>query len=183
MKTIKLIGTLVLAINMIACGQTKENKSNIIEGWKSISENNYSISYPENWELNKSGQMGSSFILLSPLLSEKDQFRENVNLIIQDLRGYNLDLDKYVEISEDQIKTVITNGEILESNRTTVDDLSYQKVIYTGKQGIFNLKFEQYFWVVEDQAYILTMTSEESQFDNYQETGEKILNSFKLNKN
>jgi len=43
MNTIKLIGILVLAITMTACGQTVEKKTKIIEGWKSLSENNYSI--------------------------------------------------------------------------------------------------------------------------------------------
>ena len=181
MKTIKLFGIIVLAINMTACGQTSENKTKTIEGWKSLSENSYSIEYPENWELNKSGQMGTSFILFSQLSSGQDQFKENVNLIIQDLTGHNLDLDKYVEISEGQIKTMITDGNLIESKRITTGDLNYHKVIYTGRQGVFNLKFEQYFWVVGDKANILTLTCEESQFDNYQIIGERILNSFNLN--
>jgi hypothetical protein len=183
MKTIKLIGILALIINLTACGQTAENKTETLDGWKSISENIYSIDYPDNWELNKSGQMGTSFMLFSPLSSEQDQFKENVNLLIQDLTGHILDLDKYVEISEDQIKTMITDGEIIESKRITAKTLNYQKVIYTGKQGIYHLKFEQYYWVIGDKAFILTLTCEESQFDNYQGTGEKILNSFNLNKN
>ena len=127
--------------------------------------------------------MGTSFILFSPLTSQQDQFKENVNLIIQDLTGYNLDLDKYVEISEGQIKTMITDGKIIESKRITSRTLNYQRVIYTGKQGIFNLKFEQYYWVVGNKAFVLTLTCEETQFDNYQVTGEKVLNSFNLNKN
>jgi hypothetical protein len=155
-------------------GQTKD--------WNTIKKDGYSIDYPKAWELNTSGQMGASFILFSPLSSQKDQFRENVNLIVQDLTGYNLDLDKYVEISEGQIQTLITNGKIIESKRVKNQTLDYQKVIYIGKQGIYNLKFEQYYWVVGNKAYVLTLTCEETQFDNYKLTGEKILNSFKLNK-
>ena len=185
MKTLKLIGLLTIIVNLTAYGQTTENKSqaDVLDGWKSLTENSYSINYPGNWELNRSGQMGTSFILFSPLSSEQDQFKENVNLLIQDLTGYNLDLDKYVEISEGQIKTIITNGKIIESKRITTENLNYQKVIYTGEQGMFNLKFEQYYWVVGDKAFILTLTCEESQFDNYQVKGEKILNSFNINQN
>ena len=97
MKTLKLIGLLTIIVNLTAYGQTTENKSQaeVLDGWKSLTENSYSINYPGNWELNKSGQMGTSFILFSPLSSEQDQFKENVNLLIQDLTGYNLDLDKY----------------------------------------------------------------------------------------
>jgi hypothetical protein len=127
--------------------------------------------------------MGTSFVLFSQQSSEQDQFKENVNLIIQDLSEYDLDLDKYVEISEGQIKTMITDGKIIESKRNTRNALDFQKVVYTGKQGVLNLKFEQYYWVEDEKAYVLTFTAEENQFDAYKTTGEKILNSFEFLEN
>jgi hypothetical protein len=180
MKTTQLIGILFLIANLTACGQTEKNKTETLDGWKSISENDYSIDYPEDWELSKPGQMGTSFVLFSPLSSEQDQFKENVNLVIQDLTGHNLDLDKYVDLSEGQIETMITDGKIIESKRMTTETTNYQKVIYTGKQGIYNLKFEQYYWVIGDKAFVLTLTGEEDQFSNYQVIGEKIMDSFHL---
>ena len=155
--------------------------SGIAQEWNTLNKEEYSIQYPNNWELNESGQMGTSFVLLSPLSNESDQFKENVNLLIQDLRGYDLNLDKYVEISENQTQTMITDGNIIESKRITSGALNYHKVIYTGKQGIYNLKSEQYFWLVNDKAFVLTLICEVNQFDDYKATGEKILNSFKLN--
>jgi hypothetical protein len=175
MNRLLTLGIIFLTLNLSTYGQT--------EDWNAIKKDSYSVDYPKDWELNESGQMGTSFILFSPLASQKDQFKENVNLLIQDLTGYNLDLDGYVEISEGQIKTMITDGKIIESKRLTNQNLDYQKVIYTGKQGIYNLKFEQYYWVVGNKAFVLTLTCEEAQFDDYKLTGEKILNSFKLNKN
>jgi hypothetical protein len=41
-----------------------------------------------------------------------------------------------------------------------------------------DLKFEQYYWVINEKAFVLTLTCEEDQFKNYKEVGEKILNSF-----
>lgn len=51
--------------------------------------------------------MGTSLIILSPLESEKDTFRENVNLLIQDLTGLDIGLDQYTKISEDQMKACL----------------------------------------------------------------------------
>ncbi len=155
--------------------------SGIAQEWNTLNKEEYSIQYPNTWELNESGQMGTSFILLSPLSEQTDQFQENVNLLIQDLRGYDLNLDKYVEISEKQIQTMITDGLITESKRITNGALIYHKVIYTGKQGIYNLRFEQYYWLVDDRAFVLTLICEENQYSDYKAIGEKILNSFKLN--
>jgi len=182
MKQIKLFGLTSLFISLIACGQTTQKSvpADIPNNWKAINESGYMIQYPDSFDLNTSGQMGMTFILLSKQTSQQDLFRENINLLIQDLTGQNIDLDKYVEISEGQIKTMITNGNIIESKRIKAADSEFQRVIYTGVQGQFNLKFEQYYWIVKSKAYVLTLTCEFNQFDKYNEVGEKIMNSFKI---
>lgn len=182
MRQFQLLGLTFLFFSLSVCGQTSSTNGSLKteDGWKFLNENIYSIQYPENWELNTSGQMGMSFILFSKQSSTKDQFRENVNLLVQDLAGQDIDLDKYVEISEGQIKTLITNSNLIESKRQTENELEFQKVIYTGDQGIYKFKFEQLYWIKNGKAYILTLTCEIDQFDHYKETGKKILKSFRL---
>jgi len=175
---------LFLAINIVSSGQSQTIKSgdktedSLV--WKSLSEDKYEISYPSDWDVDTSGRMGTNFFLFSPLSSQTDQFKENVNLIIQDLTGYNLTLDQYVEISEKQLETMIPDGKIYSNERIKNDQSEYQKIIYSGKQGAFDLKFEQFYWVIRDNAFVLTLTCEKDQFDGYQEIGEKILNSFEI---
>jgi|TARA_B110000240_G_C13235019_1_gene340649 hypothetical protein len=171
----KLIGILFLIVNLSVFAQTND--------WNTLNEKNYSIEYPSDWELNKSGQMGTKFILFSQLTSKNDQFKENVNLIVQDLTGHNIDLNQYVEISENQIKTMITDGNIISSERVKKDEKEFQRVIYTGKQGIYDLQFVQYYWVENNNAYVLTLTCEITVFTDFKNTGEKILNSFEIRKN
>src|SRR4030095_15595945 len=89
--------------------------------WKVMNEPGYSISYPVDWLADQSGQMGTSFILFSPAVGEQDAFRENVNLIIQDLTGNKMTMDQFVELSQNQVKTFITNAEILENERIKKD--------------------------------------------------------------
>ena len=143
----KLIGILFLIVNLSVFAQTND--------WNTLNEKNYSIEYPSDWELNKSGQMGTKFILFSQLTSKNDQFKENVNLIVQDLTGHNIDLNQYVEISENQIKTMITDGNIISSERVKKDEKEFQRVIYTGKQGIYDLQFVQYYWVENHRSRVL----------------------------
>jgi len=148
--------------------------------WKTINQSNYSLKYPSTWEPDESEQMGTKLILFSALESSTDTFRKNVNLIIQDLTGYNLDLDGYSKMSEDQIKKIISNSQIIESARTRSNSNPCYKIIYTGDQGGFHLKFEQYYFVISNKAYVLTFTAEQNNFEKFKDTGEGILNTFKI---
>ncbi len=150
--------------------------------WKTFKGENFTIDYPADWELNENNKIGASFVLLSPLESAQDLFKENVNLLIQDLSGQSIDLNKYVEITENQVKTMLPNSTLIESKRIKNSSQEYQHMIYSGDQGTNHLKFEQYFWVISNKAYVLTLTCEENKFDAYKQTGEKILNSFKFSK-
>ncbi|MFK8057972.1 MAG: hypothetical protein AB8F78_17730 [Saprospiraceae bacterium] len=145
-----------------------------------LSKIDFDINFPSDWTLDEQGQMGTSFIILSPQTDEADKFRENVNLMIQDLAGYQIDLDKFSEISEEQIKTLINDGKIISSEKVSNAIPEYQKVEYTGTQGILSLHFVQHYWVHNEKAYILTLTCEADQFVNYEEIGKGVLSSFVL---
>jgi hypothetical protein len=101
-------------------------------------------------------------------------------LFIQDLQGKNINLDKYVEISEGQIKTMLINGNLIESKRLSENGTEFQKIICTCEQGVYKFKLELYIWIKNAKAYVLTLNCEIDQFEKYIETGEKIMNSFKL---
>jgi len=151
--------------------------------WATLSHDQYTVQYPTAWDLDQSGEMGSSFILFSPLESEQDLFQENVNLLIQDLTGMGIDLDQFVAVSEDQVKTMVTNSSLIESVRMKPGSGEYHKIIYTGDLGTYHLKYEQYYWVIGEHSYILTLTTQLDTFEKYKETGERILNSFAFKKN
>lgn len=179
----QLYSIFILAcLSQMSFAQTKPAAKADSLAWKTLAEKEYSIQYPPAWELTQSGQMGTRFIILSPLESDTDAFRENVNLLIQDLTGYGLDLDKFTEISEGQIKTMINNSSIVESKRVKNKSTEYQRIIYTGDQGVYHLKFEQYYWVLNEKAHVLTFTSEQTRYDAFRETAEKIMNSFTIDK-
>jgi len=71
----------------------------------------------------------------------------------------------------------MTDSKIYES--TTIKDQNgeYHKIIYSATQGVFKLKFEQYYFVRNNKAFVLTLTTEAEKFDAAKTTGEQILNS------
>jgi serine/threonine-protein kinase len=155
-------------------------KSVTIDGWKAYEKGNFNFQYPADWDLDESGQMGTSFFLFSRLDSDSDDFKENINLLIQDVGAHQIDLDKFVKLSEDQIKRIVTHSNLIESKRVERDGQSYQMMNYTGDQGQFHLHHLQYYFVEDGKAYILTFTAEQDQFEKFKVTAEKILASFRV---
>jgi hypothetical protein len=146
-------------------------------------QEHYKIQYPSSWTLDTSKKMGTDFIVISPKENDTDKFRENVNLLVQDLSGQNIDLNKYAEITQKQIKEMVTDGTIYEAKKMIKPDKSeYYKMVYGMTQGIFKLKFEQYYFIKNDKAFIVTFTAELSNFDSFLNVAEQILNSFVLTK-
>ncbi|MEM9982873.1 MAG: hypothetical protein AAF734_10275 [Bacteroidota bacterium] len=180
LKQITNIG-FVFLMAIWACEQPSQAQEETltVEGWETLSKEDYTIQYPDSLEIDQAGQMGVKFILFTSPISPQDQFRENINLVIEDLAGKNVDLDKYVEISESQVKSMITNGKLIDSERMT-EEKAFHKLVYTGKQGLFDLKWQQRYWVQNEKAYILTLTCEESQYDEYRALGEKIMQTFEM---
>lgn len=182
MRQISFFASTILIVTLMACGQSgqKEEQADVPADWKTASRSEFSIQFPDSLELDTTGQMGTSLILFSKTTSADDPFRENVNVMIQNLAGQKIDLNKYVEISEGQIKTMITNGALNESKRVKEGDSEYHRIVYSGKQGEYDLKWLQYYWVVKDKAFVVTLTCEKNQYDRFVGVGEKVLKSFRV---
>jgi serine/threonine-protein kinase len=138
----------------------------------------YSIEYPANWKLNTSVQ-GAIFAVTSPLVTKEDKFSENVNLIIQDLSGMNIDLDKYVSLSKKQL-LLIPKGEVSESKRMKNGNYEYHKIVFKGFLENRNLKGKQIYIIRNEKAYVLTYTGIGDDYKRYVKYANEILNSFKL---
>jgi len=177
MKSLTTFIFLVAAI--FVNGQTQTAKDTSFN-WETIDRYSYSVQYPTSWIIDTSKQLGADLFIFSQKDSDTDKFRENVNVIIQDLKGLNITLDKYIEISEGQIKTMLTNASIIESKRINQGNKEYHELTFTGQQGIFNLMTKQYYLLVNEKAFVITLTTEQNHYDKYKENGEAILKSFKL---
>lgn len=148
--------------------------------WLQLDRDGYSIQYPSDWEVDESGQMNTTLILLSAQEDPMDSFQENVNLLLQNLTGMGIDLDKFVEVSLAQIKVMIADNEVLDSQRKEAQGQEFHQVVFKGQQSGFDLTFVQYYWIIEETAYVLTLTAETDKYEKFKATGLKILDSFMI---
>lgn len=164
------------ALILVSCSGEKELK----DGWENFSTSTYSINYPEEWELDDSGEMGTEFMILSPKEGDEDLFRENVNLVVQNLGPKAMDLSQFVQLSEGQLKTMITDLNIISSVRKESKGLTYHDISYVGTQGIYELRVQQYYWVENKNVYVLTMTTEDKNYKKFSDVCKEIMASFEL---
>lgn len=179
MKNLHVFTLVFLLIVSFACDSTGK-KTTPTDGWLTIESNDYSIRHPKEWKRESQPQMGTEFMLMTARTSPKDEFKENINLVVQDLSNTHLDLEKYTAISEEQIMEGLENAKIIKSERSHKHGETAQRMVYSGIFEGRALTFEQYYWIKNSKAFILTMTCETSQFDAYKEVGEEILKSFRL---
>ena len=163
-------------------GGTTEESTVSKKGWLTHDSGNYKIKYPSDWELDESGTMFTTFILFAPLASDYDAFKENINLMTQDLSAYGLSgttLDQYVTMSLAQMPNIIANFYLVSSTTKTENGRTYQEVIYTGKQMNYSLKWKQHVWLENNgkTAYILSFTAEQTKFEEYEKTCTAMMKS------
>jgi hypothetical protein len=180
-KPIKFVFLSIFVLAMMSCGQKKQ--ASLPDGWTQYELSDYSIAYPKEWKLDNSGQMGTAFQLLAVQTVSDGNFRRNVNLVVQDLKGQSIrTLEQFSQLSEMQIRSMLKGSSILSSEKHRTNGQEYQRVEFTSIQEAVPLMHIQYYLVSGERAYILTLTCPQSTFDQYLSEGERILNSFKLKK-
>jgi hypothetical protein len=144
---------------------------------KTVKTSDYEISYPTKLRFDDSKIYNSEFVILTEKEGENDEFIENINLLIQNLKGYKIDLNQYVKISEGQVNK---NGELIESKRVNLNNSEIHILNYKANLNGNDLKFYQYLLIKNEKAFVLTYTAEIDKFDIFFPEIIKIFNSFSL---
>jgi len=147
---------------------------------KIFAKHNYTIEYPGTWRIDTSGAMGTDAIILSPLENETDKFSENINIMVQDLKGQKIDLEKYKQITDKQLLEMVTDYQGFESVIVKTGQKEYFSVTYAMTQNKIRLKITSICFIKNEKAYLVTFTAVFDKYDQYQPTAQSILNSFRL---
>jgi len=140
----------------------------------------FQISYPLEWEIAEDF-MGSVVMFLSPQETSEDTFRENLNIMVQDLTAQPMTLEQYTEISMGQFRQIVTDFKIL-SPLAQSSLLNYpgHELHFTGKQGQHKLTWYSTWSLIDHNAYILTCTGEKKRFKRFWPTFREMVSAFRL---
>ncbi len=137
------------------------------------------IDYPSDWDVSEQVP-GAIVAFLSPIESDSDIFRENLNIILQDLSDNPMTLDEYTALSLKQAEQLLTDFKLIESNAAALAGNPAHKIIYTATQGQYNLKVMQSYTIKNDVVYLLTYTAEVDGYQISLETAQQIIDSFRI---
>ncbi len=145
--------------------------------------NDFSIRYPSDWSVEEN-KKGVATILLSPLENDLDLFKENVNIVVQDLSIHPLNLEEYTKLAIKQMKIVFKkNMSILESKPVKLAGRPAHEFVYLGNMGDgrANIKI-MHIWTLDGlTAYQVTYTALEDKYDKYLLKVKEMIRSFKIN--
>lgn len=138
------------------------------------------IEYPSFWKLDSSGVAGTAVFISSNLERSSDYFKENLNVMIQDLHDQDIDLEAYRLISESQIETGFEGAIFLQSELVDSPRGERYELEYTVRINDRDMHITSYCYIVNGKAYLITFTAEETSFETFSKIRLLMLNSFKL---
>ena len=149
----------------------------LIPGWLTYTDstNKFTMSYPKEWSQQASGNIVA---FLSPKADAKDQFQENVNLMLQDISAQPMTLEQYTDLTKKQVTDAGGAGAIVSQAPTVLAGHKAMQLIYNFSYQGHALKVKQYYFIKGKTVFLFSYTAEPGQFAKYEQTATAIINSF-----
>ena len=149
----------------------------LIPGWLTYTDsaNKFTMNYPKEWTQQSNANMVA---FLSPQENATDNFRENVNVIRQDLSSQPMTMEQYTELSKKQITDAYGASAIVSTNSKTIGGQKATGLVYNMTYQGRALKVASYWFIKGKIAFLFTYTAEPAQFSKYEETAMSVINSF-----
>lgn len=145
------------------------------ENWSKIETPSYSIEFPQNWKVNDSLEW-VDFVLQSPL-KDKDNIRLT-HIVMTDkdhMIENDFNLDKKIQEFKSQL--LLTPGRTIVSEKRIEN---YHQFIIDDTDREYDLTTIVRIWVIGIDEFTLSLTTDDSCDDNYNELCLDILNSFRI---
>jgi hypothetical protein len=135
----------------------------------------FTIFYPANWEQR---MVGTTLVALSPQESPADTFRENVNVVFENL-SMPMSAQQYAMLSLNAMQTQLNGFQLLQQGPVVVGGHQAHFFIYQHMMGQ-PLQVMAYFLVLGNRGYVITCTASPGDFARYQAFFGQIANTIRF---
>ena len=178
------LGALIICILSIACGGPANVDTSIVADSRldspySHTDKLFEMQPPKDWQAVEGG-WGALVVFANPEPDLLDDlpFSANINVISESAQG--LGLEGYVDFSKELLATFFTSYELLEEKKATVNGKEAYFLSSSFTQGDFPLTNLQLVLINEDTEDVITATSLQETWAEYEAIFDASLRSFKV---
>ncbi|MBM3248767.1 MAG: hypothetical protein FJZ10_05070 [Candidatus Omnitrophica bacterium] len=171
MKALRIILIAALSFVFIGAGIVWQKYTN--------KEYGFSILLPRYW-YKEEGRYNTAVMALAPQTDTKDKFRENISVMVS-YAPSDMKAETYYAISKDEVMKTIPGEEFGIQEGKIVAGLHTGRLLTFSSQAegiIFRIITGT--WVIKGRVYVVTGTSEDSEFYKYEPTFKKVLRSIRI---
>lgn len=184
----RIASLLVLGLWLAGNGTTqgaseKSRKTTSLQPLKTVSRfvdknRGFSINLPSGWSQDRDS-MGTAVMAISKAEGSKDNFRENINVVVETLTGSMTPKD-YFDASQNAIKRVFQDFRLEKTGKERLGSKDFYWSVFQHKTPNSKAKVLQYVSVNGLRAYIITCSASPEKFDKFKGVFESSAKSFKF---
>ncbi len=136
----------------------------------------FRIEFPENWEV-RNGVAGTTVIAVSPAENGADPFRENINVVAEDI-SEKPDAEDYFIQSRSNLEYYLTDFQLISESETPHGSLPARFIEFRSRTGSVSSHYLMLMVADGKTGYIVTAAADPGSFEQYRPIFEKTLRSF-----
>jgi len=152
------------AASTVFCAGTKAYKSPLF---------NFMIDYPSDWEVR---EFSGIVAFVSPAENRKDRFRENVNVLVENIGNLAVTSEQHLTAGLDAWQRQAADLKVLAKSKAHVGGMD--AAYFVGQDS--RAKYKQYSVVHDGKVYVLIYTATPDSYDRFLKEAEGIISSFKI---
>eukprot|EP01113_Clastostelium_recurvatum_P021266 TRINITY_DN2517_c0_g1_i1.p1 TRINITY_DN2517_c0_g1~~TRINITY_DN2517_c0_g1_i1.p1 ORF type:complete len:499 (-),score=143.52 TRINITY_DN2517_c0_g1_i1:640-2070(-) len=131
----------------------------------------FGLNFPNGYEVQE-GFMGATVSFSTPEPQTDNNFASNINVVVQDMTGQNMNLDEFADMLRQQLNMSVEDCHILDISDTLVAGQVGRQFTYQGKISTLTIKFVQKVVITQGKAVVLSFASERPKFEaEYKKVG------------
>lgn len=172
----KYITILLCLVSLTSCSQEKLTEYKTTKG-------GFSFSYNDLWE--KQLVNNQPVFLTKGDKKDGTNFRNNLNVIVQDLSQNPMSLEDYHNLTLQQMQQALGENTITSDKGIIIGGVKAKELIYTipkdiSKGNFLELKLKQVYLIKNSKAYLITYTAKSKDFAKYLKSANSFFTTFKL---
>lgn len=162
-----------ILIGICGCGRKKTFQNT------SFSGKPYTLQFPETWDVNESGLMGTDRAGLSPLEDANDLFRENINVVLENLPTAMTE-EAYLALTVKNLVRAFGLPAGTAFAKTRVGASEGYHLRYAFQTGQHELDNDLYIVISKGSAYILTCSNAKGKRDAFKPAMDETIATFRI---